>query len=151
MDETLQESSRFTRFGMSSPPALGGQPGDYEERWSQWFLEQSFFRDFVYRNPQGKKKGTELADALVLCGDVALLVQVKAQKGKHEPVAWATEKLLGEAACTPLRPPWCTACGTLGACARKTGQTHSRGLLSDRSRRGTGAGMAFEPPLAGGS
>ena len=65
-----------------------------EERWTQWFLEQSFVRDFVYRNPKGKKKGTELADALVLFSDVALLVQVKAQCGKHDPVAWATEKLL---------------------------------------------------------
>jgi hypothetical protein len=79
---------------MSSPPEIGGQPGDYEERWAQWFLEQSFVRDFVYRNPRGNKKGTELADALVLFDDVALLVQVKAQCGKHDPVAWATEKLL---------------------------------------------------------
>jgi hypothetical protein len=79
---------------MTSPPEVGGQPGDYEERWAQWFLEQSFFGDFVYRNPRGKKKGTELADALVLFGDVALLVQVKAQCGNHDPVAWATEKLL---------------------------------------------------------
>lgn len=31
------------RYGMTSSPALGGQPGDYEERWAQWFLEQSFF------------------------------------------------------------------------------------------------------------
>ncbi len=84
----------IVRFGMSNPPEIGGQPGDYEERWAQWFLEQSFFRDFVYRNPRGKKKGTELADALVLFSDVALLVQVKAQCGKHDPVAWATEKLL---------------------------------------------------------
>jgi hypothetical protein len=82
------------RFGMTDPPEVGGQPGDYEERWAQWFLEQSFFRDFIYRNPRGKKKGTELADALVLFDDVALLVQVKAQCGNHDPVAWATEKLL---------------------------------------------------------
>jgi hypothetical protein len=79
---------------MTDPPEVGGQPGDYEERWAQWFLEQSFFRDFIYRNPRGKRKGTELADALVLFDDVALLVQVKAQCGNHDPVAWATEKLL---------------------------------------------------------
>lgn len=88
------EPDDIVRFGMTSPPEVGGQPGDYEERWTQWFLEQSFIRDFVYRNPKGKKKGTELADALVLFDDVALLVQVKAQCGKHDPVAWATEKLL---------------------------------------------------------
>jgi hypothetical protein len=58
------------RFGMTDPPEVGGQPGDYEERGAQWFLEQSFFRDFIYRTPRGKKKGTELADALVLFDDV---------------------------------------------------------------------------------
>lgn len=63
---------------------------------AQWFLEQSFFRDFVHRNPRGKKKGTELADTVILFGDVALMVQVKAQCGNHDPVAWAAEKI-GEA------------------------------------------------------
>ena len=82
------------RFGMTQVPKIGGQPGIYEERWSQWFLERSFFRDFVYRNPRGKKKGQELADAVVLFDDVALMVQVKAQCGRHNPMSWATEKLL---------------------------------------------------------
>src|SRR4051812_4627946 len=49
---------------------------------------------FRVPQPESKKKGTELADALVLFSDVALLVQVKAQCGNHEPVAWATEKLM---------------------------------------------------------
>jgi hypothetical protein len=84
------------RFGMSEVPKIGGQPGTYEEKWSQWFLERSFFRDFVYRNPRGRKKGQELADAVVLFDDVVLMVQVKAQCGGHDPLAWATEKL-GEA------------------------------------------------------
>jgi hypothetical protein len=82
------------RFGMSEVPAVGGTPGSYEERWSQWFLEQSFFRDFTYRNPRGRRKGEELADAVVLFDDVALLVQVKSQCGNHEPMAWATEATL---------------------------------------------------------
>jgi hypothetical protein len=82
------------RFGMSEVPTIGGQRGTYEEEWSQWFLERSFFRDFVYRNPRGKKKGQELADAVVLFDDVVLMVQVKAQHGQHEAMAWATEKLL---------------------------------------------------------
>src|SRR5437588_12872813 len=89
----LNELSKI-RFGMSEVPKIGGNFGIYEEKWAQWFLEQSFFRDFIYRNPRGKKKGTELADALVLFDDVALLVQVKAQCGNHDPVAWATEKLM---------------------------------------------------------
>ena len=82
------------RFGMSDPPQPGGAPGDYEEKLSQWFLERSFFRDFTYRNPRGKKKGDELADAVVLFDDVALLIQVKAQHGNHEARAWATEAIL---------------------------------------------------------
>jgi hypothetical protein len=82
------------RFDMSEVPRIGGQPGTYEEKWSQWFLERSFFRDFVYRNPRGKKKGQELADALVLFDDVVLMVQVKSQHGRHDPMSWATEKLL---------------------------------------------------------
>jgi len=89
-----QEKLAKLRYGMSEVPKVGGQPGTYEEKWSQWFLERSFFRDFVYRNPRGKKKGEELADAVVLFGDVALPVQVKAQCGKHDPQSWATEKLL---------------------------------------------------------
>jgi hypothetical protein len=82
------------RFAMSEIPEPGGRPGDYEEKWSQWFLERSFFRDFTYRNPRGKKKGDELADAVVLFDDVALLVQVKAQHGLREPKAWAEEAIL---------------------------------------------------------
>jgi hypothetical protein len=82
------------RFGMTSVPKFGGQPGTYEEQWSQWFLERSFFRDFVNRNPRGEKKGQELADAVVLFEDVVFMVQVKAQCGSHEAMAWATEKLL---------------------------------------------------------
>lgn len=82
------------RFGMSEMPRPGGAPGDYQEKLTQWFLERSFFRDFTYRNPQGKKKGEELADAVVLFDDVALLVQVKAQHGNHEAQAWATEATL---------------------------------------------------------
>lgn len=90
---SLDELARL-RFAMSDLPQPGGSPGDYEEKLSQWFLERSFFRDFTYRNPRGKKKGDELADAVVLFDDVALLIQVKAQCGNHEPRAWATEAIL---------------------------------------------------------
>jgi hypothetical protein len=97
----MSESKMFSedeltslRFGMSEMPKPGGAPGDYQEKLTQWLLERSFFRDFTYRNPQGKKKGEELADAVVLFDDVALLVQVKAQHGNHEAQAWATEATL---------------------------------------------------------
>lgn len=82
------------RFGMTEVPKLGGQRGTYEEKWTQWFLERSFFRDFVYRNPRGRKKGQELADAVVLFDDVVIMAQVKAQCGRHDPISWATEKLV---------------------------------------------------------
>jgi hypothetical protein len=89
-----EEELANLRFGMTEIPAPGGVPGDYQEKLTQWFLERSFFRDFTYRNPQGKKKGEELADAVVLFDDVALLVQVKAQHGNREAKAWATEAIL---------------------------------------------------------
>lgn len=88
----LEQLSKI-RFGMSEVPKHGGQRGDYEEKWSQWFLERSFFRDFVYRNPRGKRKGEELADAVTLFGDVAIMTQVKAQHGRRDPLLWAEEKL----------------------------------------------------------
>jgi hypothetical protein len=88
----LEQLSKI-RFEMSEVPPLGGQPGIYEEKWTQWFLERSFFRDFTYRNPRGRRKGQELADAVVLFDDVALMVQVKAQCGKYHPPAWAVGSL----------------------------------------------------------
>jgi hypothetical protein len=90
---SIEELSKI-RFGMTDLPEAGGPPGDYEEKLSQWFLERSFFHDFTYRNPRGKKKGEELADAVVLFDDVGLLVQVKAQHGRRESEAWATEAIL---------------------------------------------------------
>lgn len=81
------------RFDMSKVPEVGGAPGDYEEKLSQWLLEQSFFRDFVYRNPRGRRKGEELADAVVLFDDVALMVQVKARCGARSQLEWAAEAL----------------------------------------------------------
>ena len=75
------------RFGMSEVPKIGGQPGTYEERWSQWFLERSFFRDFVYRNPHGRIKGQELADAVVLFDDVVRQMGATGNlRGKMEPL-----------------------------------------------------------------
>jgi hypothetical protein len=82
------------RFQMTEVPMAGGPRGDYEEKCAQWCLERVFFRDFVYRNPRGAKKGQELADAVVLFDDVVLMLQVKAQCGRHDPMSWATEKLL---------------------------------------------------------
>src|SRR2546426_1015000 len=95
----MMASALPLRFGMTPPPRPGGNPGDYEEALAQWFLEDTFFLDFVYRNPAGKGGKGELADAVLLFGDVALLVQVKAQFSARSPAIWAKkaiQKALGQ-------------------------------------------------------
>ena len=82
-----------TRFAMSAPPQPGGEPGLYEEQVAQWVAEKSFFRDFVYRNAKGKKKGDQLVDGIVLFGDVMLLIEVKAQIGLAKRDDWVRDRL----------------------------------------------------------
>ncbi len=82
-----------TRFAMSAPPQSGGEPGLYEEQVAQWVAEKSFFRDFVYRNAKGKKKGDQLVDGIVLFGDVMLLIEVKAQIGSAKRDDWVRDRL----------------------------------------------------------
>jgi len=77
------------RFGMTQTPKPGGQVGSHEEAQAQWFLELSFFRDALFRNPPGKGGKGELADAVVLHDDVVLMVQVKAQSSARDPQVWA--------------------------------------------------------------
>ncbi len=81
------------RFAMSAPPQPGGEPGLYEEQVAQWVAEKSFFRDFVYRNAKGKKKGDQLVDGIVLFGDVMLLIEVKAQIGFAKRDDWVRDRL----------------------------------------------------------
>ena len=82
-----------TRFAMSAPPQPGGGPGLYEEQVAQWVAEKSFFRDFVYRNAKGKKKGDQLVDGIVLFGDVMLLIEVKSQNGSATRDDWVRDRL----------------------------------------------------------
>jgi hypothetical protein len=84
------------RFAMTPMPVPGGQPGGHEEAQAQWFLELAFFRDLVLRNPPGKGGRGELADAVVLHSDVALMSQVKAQSSTRPPQVWA-KKAIAEA------------------------------------------------------
>jgi hypothetical protein len=84
---------RAPRFGMTPPPQPGGNPGDYKERLAQWLLEGTFFLHFVHRNPLGKGGKGELADAVVLYGDAAIFVQVKAQQSPRDPVDWARKEI----------------------------------------------------------
>lgn len=83
----------MSRFAMTPFPEIVGNHGVDEEKVTQWFLEQSFFLDFVFRNPEGKKKGKELADAIVLYDDVLLMVQVKSQHSKRDPREWAKKNI----------------------------------------------------------
>ena len=82
-----------TRFAMSKPPEPGGEPGLYEEQVAQWVAEKSFFRDFVYRNAKGKKKGDQLVDGIVLFDDVMFLIEVKAQIGSAKRDDWVRDRL----------------------------------------------------------
>ncbi len=81
------------RFAMTPFPEISGNHGSDAEKVSQWFLEKSFFLDFVFRNPKGKKKGKELADAIVLYDDVLLMVQVKSQNSKSDSRKWAKKNI----------------------------------------------------------
>jgi hypothetical protein len=74
---------------MTPPPVPGGNPGTYEERLAQWFLEHTFFLDFVYRNQRGKGGKGELADAVVLHDDIVLMAQIKAQSSARPAHQWA--------------------------------------------------------------
>lgn len=83
------------RFAMTPCPEISGNHGTDGEKWTQWLLEKSFFLDFVFRNPEGKRKGKELADAVVLYDDVLLMIQVKSQhqKAKRDPKQWAKNNI----------------------------------------------------------
>jgi hypothetical protein len=78
-----------SRFAMTPVPRPGGQAGAHEEQQAQWFLELSFFRDLVLRNPPGRGGRGELADAVVLHDDVVLMLQSKAQFSARPPQVWA--------------------------------------------------------------
>lgn len=81
------------RFRMTPPPSQGGDPGQFEEALAQWLLEQTFFIDFVYRNHKSRRGRGELGDAVVLFDDVALMVQIKAQSSKRDPLLWARKNI----------------------------------------------------------
>jgi len=84
------------RYALTPAPEPGGNPGTFEEKQAQWFLELSFFRDVLFRNPPSKGGKGELADAVVLHGDLALMVQVKTQVSSRPPHTWA-RKAIAEA------------------------------------------------------
>ena len=81
------------RFSLDTPGKPGGDPGRYHEALVQWLLEHTFFLDFVYRNPAEHGGRGELGDAVVLFDDLALMVQIKAQFSRRDPLLWARKEL----------------------------------------------------------
>lgn len=81
------------RFRMTPPPAPSGDRGRYSEELAQWFLENTFFLDFVYRNPPERGGMGELGDAVILFDDLAIMVQIKAQSSPRDPILWAKKNL----------------------------------------------------------
>ena len=83
------------RYRSTPPPAPTQEITKDNEKLTQWYLEHSFFRDFVYRNPD-KKPGKEFSDALIVYDDTIIIIQNKTQSSSRLNVDWA-EKNLNEA------------------------------------------------------
>jgi len=67
--------------------------GELTEDAVQSAVEGAFSSDFVFRSPR-RVGGKEVTDVLVLFGDVALVIQAKAQSSRdRDPIAWATKNL----------------------------------------------------------
>ena len=77
-----------TRFAATYMPVPSAEVTKDNERLTQWYLEHSFFRDFVYRNPVGRK-GKEFSDALVVYDDTIIVIQNKTQGSPRSPEDWA--------------------------------------------------------------
>jgi len=82
-----------TRFGATTLPKSTGDTGKDKERIVQWLLEIAFFRDFIYRNPEGKTKGKELSDVLIIYDDIVIIVQVKTHDSSKPAEEWIKKEL----------------------------------------------------------
>lgn len=80
------------RFDSSPFPSLISDKPKYYEKIVQWFLELSFFKDYVFRNPE-KTKGKEFSDALIIYDDTALILQMKTKVGSKETRDWVEKNL----------------------------------------------------------
>ncbi len=80
------------RYGSTSYPTSTIKPSLDNESIAQWLFEVAFFRDFVYRNPD-KKPGKEFCDALVICGDTIIIVQIKTKNSKKSDIDWAKKNI----------------------------------------------------------
>ncbi len=83
------------RFDATEVPTPSEAISIDNEKLTQWYLEHAFFRDFVYRNPLGRK-GREFSDALVVYGDTMIVIQNKTHSSARSPVEW-TESAIRDA------------------------------------------------------
>lgn len=68
--------------------------GYISEDITEKILNKTFFQDFVFRSPKKKDKNNkELADVVVCFDDVILVVQIKKQFSKKDPVKWSEKNI----------------------------------------------------------
>jgi len=84
--------SMSKRFSATPIPKPTGELSKENEKLTQWYLEQSFFCDFVYRNPE-RKKGKEFSDALVIYDDTIVIVQNKTQLSPRDTLDWSGKNI----------------------------------------------------------
>lgn len=81
-----------SRFEATPMPPLTGDAGKDVEMITQWLLEFSLLKDFVYRNPE-REKGKEFSDAVVIYDDTVIIIQIKTQESSKNPIEWAEKNL----------------------------------------------------------
>lgn len=68
--------------------------GYISEDITEKILNKTFFQDFVFRSPKKEDKNNkELADVVVCFDDVILVVQIKKQISKKDPVKWSEKNI----------------------------------------------------------
>jgi len=80
------------RFSASKEPTPTEDITKDNEALTQWYLEHSFFKDFVYKNPE-KKKGKEFSDALIIYDDTIIIIQNKTKLSERDEVVWARKNI----------------------------------------------------------
>lgn len=80
------------RFSASKEPIPTEDITKDNEALTQWYLEHSFFKDFVYKNPE-KKKGREFSDALIIYDDTIIIIQNKTKLSKRNEIGWASKNI----------------------------------------------------------
>jgi len=80
------------RFSASKEPIPTEDITKDNEVLTQWYLEHSFFKDFVYKNPE-KKKGKEFSDALIIYDDTIIIIQNKTKLSKRDEIVWASKNI----------------------------------------------------------